>query len=134
MDEHCTRDAPDAWAASITSIRMWGAWQVLNITDAYSSKIFDPQSDARTGYRTNSVLCVPMYDHLMQPLGVLQLINKVPKGLLHDEAGIQQYIQVQHVAKLTFGQRDQEVATAFACLAGLAVERNYLWSVKSLFE
>ena len=67
-------------------------------------------------------------------LGVLQLINKVPKGLLHDEAGIQQYIQVQHVAKLTFGQRDQEVATAFACLAGLAVEGNYLWSEKSLFE
>ena len=55
------------------------------------------------------VLCVPMYDNLMQPMGVLQLINKVPKGLLNDEKGIQQYIHVQHVTKLSFGERDQEV-------------------------
>ena len=34
---------------------------MLNITDAYKSKIFDPQSDARTGYRTNSVrACVAL--------------------------------------------------------------------------
>ena len=50
-----------------------------------------------------------MYDILMQPMGVLQLINKVPKGLLNDEKGIQQYIHVPHVTKLSFGERDQEV-------------------------
>src|SRR5271154_4999930 len=32
----------------------------INISDAYKNKHFDPAFDRLTGYRTNSILCVPM--------------------------------------------------------------------------
>jgi len=54
--------------------------KLLNIEDVYHSKEFDFQGpkafDKSTGYRTQSMLVVPMksYDHTI--IGVLQLINK----------------------------------------------------------
>ena len=56
---------------------------LINVDDVYNSKKFDflgPRSfDEATGYRTKSMLVVPMksYDHTV--IGVLQLINKQDK-------------------------------------------------------
>ncbi len=52
----------------------------LNIPDAYTIPPDQPygfnwQVDLRTGYRTRSVLAVPLQDPSLQILGVLQLIN-----------------------------------------------------------
>src|SRR5690606_22641477 len=48
----------------------------LNIKDAYLDGRFDPIWDAKTGYRTRSIMCVPMKNHHGRTLGVLQVLNK----------------------------------------------------------
>ena len=48
----------------------------IRIEDAYADPRFDPRVDAATGYRTGSVLCVPMHDTQGRVLGVLQALNR----------------------------------------------------------
>ena len=49
--------------------------QALLVPDAYQDPRFDPTADSRTGFRTRSVLCVPLRV-LGQDLGVVQVLNK----------------------------------------------------------
>ena len=53
---------------------------VVNIADAYADTRFDPTADLKNGYKTRSVLCVPVMSTDMLsaglPCGVLQVINK----------------------------------------------------------
>ncbi len=44
--------------------------------DAYDDPRFDRSSDQRTGYRTRSMLCVPIKNRGQRVVGVLQLLNK----------------------------------------------------------
>jgi sigma-B regulation protein RsbU (phosphoserine phosphatase) len=46
------------------------------IYDAYSDDRFDPSQDQRTGFRTRSMLCVPIRNRQQRIVGVLQLLNK----------------------------------------------------------
>eukprot|EP00928_Gymnodinium_smaydae_P033874 TRINITY_DN2413_c0_g6_i1.p1 TRINITY_DN2413_c0_g6~~TRINITY_DN2413_c0_g6_i1.p1 ORF type:complete len:1036 (-),score=258.10 TRINITY_DN2413_c0_g6_i1:196-3303(-) len=49
----------------------------MNIRDAYECpELFDCSSDKNTGYRTRSILCMPMKDTDGGVIGVLQAINK----------------------------------------------------------
>jgi signal transduction histidine kinase len=48
----------------------------LNIKDAYLDQRFDPVWDKQTGYRTRSIMCVPMKNHHGRTLGVIQVLNK----------------------------------------------------------
>src|SRR5688572_19624376 len=48
----------------------------VNIPDAYIDKRFQPAVDLRSGYRTRSILCVPMRDSQGRIIGVLQVLNK----------------------------------------------------------
>ena len=48
----------------------------VNIADAYSDARFNREVDAKTGYRTNSILCVPMLSLEGEVVGVLQALNK----------------------------------------------------------
>ena len=55
--------------------------ETINIPDAYKDKRFDPSTDKRTGYRTRSILCLPVWEPLggeekRQILGVIQVLNK----------------------------------------------------------
>jgi signal transduction histidine kinase/putative methionine-R-sulfoxide reductase with GAF domain len=50
--------------------------RAVNIKDAYLDKRFDSFWDKRTGYRTRSILCVPMKNHHGRILGVIQALNK----------------------------------------------------------
>jgi signal transduction histidine kinase len=52
------------------------AGETLNIEDAYSHPQFDKEVDAKTGYRTGSLLCTPLYKRDGQRLGTIQLLNK----------------------------------------------------------
>jgi adenylate cyclase len=47
-----------------------------NISDPYSDPDFNPEVDRRTGYRTESILCMPIFDRNKQVLAVAQLLNK----------------------------------------------------------
>ena len=50
--------------------------QVINIQDAYADARFNRDVDAATGYRTHTILCVPMRDAQGEVTGVLQALNK----------------------------------------------------------
>lgn len=57
----------------------------LNIPDAYLDPRFNPEFDRKTGYRTQTILCMPMRNKDDKTIGVLQLLNK-RKGLFtHDD-------------------------------------------------
>jgi len=46
------------------------------IPDAYRDPRFNPAIDRQTGYRTRTVLCMPLKDREGRTIGVLQLLNK----------------------------------------------------------
>ena len=46
------------------------------IPDAYADPRFNPQIDAATGYRTRSILCVPMRNTRGEVVGVIQALNR----------------------------------------------------------
>ncbi len=48
----------------------------VNIADAYAEPLFNPDVDRRTGYRTRSMLCVPLLDRRRRTIAVAQLLNK----------------------------------------------------------
>lgn len=48
----------------------------LRLDDAYSSPHFQPEIDQRTGYRTRSVLCLPLHDEQGRVFAVAQALNK----------------------------------------------------------
>ncbi len=48
----------------------------LNIPDAYLDARFNPEVDKRTGYRTKTILCMPMKNKDGKIVGVFQLLNK----------------------------------------------------------
>ncbi|WP_377476815.1 MAG: GAF domain-containing protein [Microcoleus anatoxicus] len=80
--------------------------QTLNITDAYDDPRFDPTTDQQTGYRTRTVLCMPVYNAKGELIGVTQLINK-NQG--------------------TFTNSDEEFLRAFNSQAGMALQNSQLF-------
>jgi GAF domain-containing protein len=52
---------------------------VVNTEDAYRHERFNPTVDLKTGYRTKTLLCVPLIDLENKTIGVIQVINKLTK-------------------------------------------------------
>ncbi len=50
--------------------------EAIILHDAYSDSRFDPTSDLRSGFKTRSMLCVPIRNREARIVGVLQLLNK----------------------------------------------------------
>lgn len=50
--------------------------KVVNVANAYDDLRFYQKIDQQTGFRTESVLCVPLHDDTGSVLGALQLLNK----------------------------------------------------------
>ncbi len=48
----------------------------INIPDAYADPRFNPEVDRKTGFRTNSILAVPVLNKLGIPIGVMQVLNR----------------------------------------------------------
>ena len=51
--------------------------QAVNIPEAYDDPRFNREVDKLTGYRTRSILCVPMLSQHEEVVGVLQALNKL---------------------------------------------------------
>ncbi len=52
--------------------------ECLNIPDAYSSDLFSRKTDQETGYRTHSILCIPVFNKTQETVvAVVQLLNKL---------------------------------------------------------
>ena len=60
--------------------------KILNIPDAYDFPAFNPEVDKKTGWRTRSVLCEPVYCLETQGvIAVVQMLNKKgPEGVFSD--------------------------------------------------
>jgi adenylate cyclase len=80
----------------------------VNIPDAYRDPRFNPDVDKKTGYRTHTILCMPMKNQKGKIIGVLQVLNKRPRG------------------DGRFTARDEELLEAFASQAAIAVENALL--------
>ncbi|MDP2883354.1 MAG: HD domain-containing phosphohydrolase [Azonexus sp.] len=96
----------------------------VNIADAYSAEGFDfsgtRQFDARTGYRSQSFLTVPMKNHEGEIIGVLQLINAISPAT---------------GAVVEFSQADQRLAESLASQAAIALSnRQLVQQLETLFE
>lgn len=50
--------------------------QTMNIPDAYAHPDFNQSVDQQSGYRTRSILCMPVYDRHKQICAVAQLLNR----------------------------------------------------------
>ena len=64
--------------------------EIINIKDAYKDDRFDPTTDKKTGYRTRSILCMPIREPVKKKgqegeiIGVVQILNK-KSGVFADE-------------------------------------------------
>jgi GAF domain-containing protein len=50
--------------------------KIVNVAYAYNSPYFNAEIDEKTGFRTESVLCVPIFDQKQEIIGTLEFLNK----------------------------------------------------------
>ncbi len=49
----------------------------INIIEAYNDPRFNPEIDKQTGYRTKTILCMPITNNNREIIGAFQVINKI---------------------------------------------------------
>ncbi len=107
----------------------------LNIPDAYNippdSEFQHNRSfDQKMGYRTKSVLCLPMRSHEGEMIGVLQLINRKVNwtDVLRPDKEFDQKV-------IPFDERCVELVSSLASQAAVSIENMKLYEeIKRLFE
>ncbi|MBQ7763991.1 GAF domain-containing protein [bacterium] len=80
--------------------------ETINIKDAYNDKRFNKAIDKKTGYRTKTILCMPIKNFNQEIIGVFQVLNKF------DE---------------TFTIDDEDLLVAIASSAGISLENAQLF-------
>jgi HD-GYP domain-containing protein (c-di-GMP phosphodiesterase class II) len=114
-------------------VALSGAW--VNVHDAYRLPAGTPYSisrsfDEKLGYRSKSMLVVPMRDHHGLVIGVIQLINKKrdrttvlkPPSLVEEEV-------------ITFTSEDEKLASSLASQAAVAFENaDLILRIRRLFD
>ncbi len=80
--------------------------EIVNIPDAYADQRFQPAVDLKSGYRTRTILGVPMIGALGGLVGVLQVLNKQDGP---------------------FTRSDEELLQALASQAAIAIENARLY-------
>ena len=91
---------------------------------------FNPSFDKANGYRTKSVLVVPMLNHKGGMLGVLQLINRKR----HREVPLKDEETVAHEV-LPFDKELMDLAASLASQAAVAVQNSrFVESIRDLFR
>jgi len=108
--------------------------QILNIKDAYRIRNLpfrlNRDFDQKFGYRTKSMLVIPMQDQKGAVIGVLQLINskRSPETKLTSPDIVAREV-------VTFSRRSQDLAASLASQAAVALENNLLYrDIEKLFE
>jgi HD-GYP domain-containing protein (c-di-GMP phosphodiesterase class II) len=109
--------------------------RVVNVADAYrppagSPYRISPAFDERSGYRSKSMLVVPMRDHENAVIGVVQLINKKRSSdaVLHPAALIDEEV-------VSFTSVDEDLVGSLASQAAVAFENaKLLEDIRELFD
>ncbi|HEX9973226.1 MAG TPA: HD domain-containing phosphohydrolase [bacterium] len=107
----------------------------LNISDVYklsadSQFSHNRSFDDATGYRTKSMLVMPMKNHKDEIIAVLQLINRKKNwdARLSSDANINQQV-------IPFDEKCVDLASSLASQAAISIENNRLYEdIKELFE
>ena len=91
---------------------------------------FNRSIDEKYGYRTKSMLTIPMIDHKQEVIGVLQLINRKREG----DAALQR--QADFDAQIIpYTKRLVELVSALAGQAAVSIENTRLYAdIERLFE
>ncbi|HEU0106935.1 MAG TPA: HD domain-containing phosphohydrolase [Vicinamibacteria bacterium] len=109
--------------------------QIVNVADAYHLPAGSPfkvsrSFDEKSGYRTKSMLVVPMRDHQNEVIGVIQLINKK-----RDAQTVLQPVQLVEETVIPFTSVDEELVTSLASQAAVAFENaRLIQDIKNLFN
>ncbi|XP_056421843.1 cGMP-specific 3',5'-cyclic phosphodiesterase isoform X2 [Hyla sarda] len=88
--------------------------QPLNIKDAYKDSRFNAEVDQITGYKTQSILCMPIKNHREEVVGVAQAINKKS-----DSNG-------------TFTEQDEKDFAAYLAFCGIVLHNAQLYETSLL--
>lgn len=80
--------------------------ETINIKDAYSDDRFNKEIDLQTGYKTSTILCMPIKNLNQEIIGAFQVLNKL-NG--------------------TFSEEDEDFLIAIGSSAGIALENAQLF-------
>lgn len=80
--------------------------ETINITDAYSDDRFNKEIDIQTGYKTSTILCMPIRNLNHEIIGAFQVLNK--------QNGV-------------FSEEDEDLLIAIGSSAGIALENAQLF-------
>ncbi|PSB15378.1 adenylate/guanylate cyclase domain-containing protein [filamentous cyanobacterium CCP2] len=85
------------------------------------------ETDRKTGYRTCSILCMPVFNADGELIGVTQLVNKLRQGEYpaYDPAN---YPEAPDCWRASFNRNDQEFMKAFNIQAGVALQNAKLFA------
>ncbi|HET6564558.1 MAG TPA: GAF domain-containing SpoIIE family protein phosphatase [Xanthomonadales bacterium] len=86
---------------------------IINVPDAYADNRFSQSMDHQTGYRTHSILSIPLLGRNGEPVGVMQLLNK--------QGGV-------------FEHSDELLASALAAQCAVALQRTQMTEALLLKE
>jgi signal transduction histidine kinase len=65
--------------------------QPINLPDVYQDQRFNPEVDKQTGYRTQSLCCLPIKNREKKIIGVIQLLNKEGGFTVEDMSFLQTF-------------------------------------------
>ncbi len=85
--------------------------ETVNIKDAYTDRRFNKEIDMQTGYKTKTILCMPIRNLSHQIVGVFQVLNK--KGG-------------------EFTNKDEDLLIAIGSSAGIALENANLFNKQKI--
>jgi len=114
-----------------------GHGELINVPDAYT---YDPRPDSpfrasqdfdeKSGYRTKSMLVVPMRDHLNEVIGIVQLINKK-----HKPGTVLRPVEMVEEEVIPFTSVEEKLAGSLASQAAVAFQNAALLkNIQDLFE
>lgn len=86
--------------------------ETVNIKDAYTDKRFNKEIDTQTGYKTKTILCMPIRNMSHEIVGVFQVLNK-KNGC--------------------FSEKDEDLLIAIGSSAGIALENATLFNKQKKF-
>ncbi|EKE03170.1 MAG: Metal dependent phosphohydrolase [uncultured bacterium] len=86
--------------------------ETINIKEAYNDNRFNKEIDKKTGYKTKTILCMPMRNLNQEIVGVFQVLNKLGGA--------------------TFSDVDEDLLIAIGSSAGIALENARLFKKQQL--
>ncbi|MCS6812013.1 MAG: GAF domain-containing protein [Cyanobacteria bacterium] len=123
QERRIPRNAGFAGKVATTGETILIPFDLYDHPDADTSKAFDKT----TGYRTCSILCMPVFNADGKLIGVTQLINKIKQGYesSYDPAT---FPEAPECWKASFNRTDEEFMKTFNIQAGVALQNAKLFA------